>query len=67
MDLTDQGLKIMEDFFEVATSELGIVYKTDDRSEAVEFGRWFRDRNALAVVIKLVTCGSVIGSFPVNG
>jgi len=56
----------MYDQYEVATTELGVVFRTSDRDAAEDFGRWFRDRNALAVRVISDEDNCQVASFPVN-
>lgn len=56
----------MYDQYEVVTSDLGVVFKTSDKDAAEDFGRWFRDKNALATKVLPDNGGGCVAAFPVN-
>ena len=57
----------MDEQHEVVTKELGIVFKSADQGQADEFGRWFRDRTALGVIVRSADRNVRAISYPVNG
>jgi len=52
--------------YEVFAQGLGVIYRVSDRLQAEDFGRWYRDVNAVQVRIYRDYSDSALTVYPVN-